>query len=277
MSGIAEEWRAGCREALIVDDSRLAGRAAIFDLDGTLLHPDSVVDGFQVSGRRRCSYLATSTVNALRRLSLRFSIVLATARSWDASRAVLSYLEENGVPLFAHILEDGGIVSRDGSLLRVGQPWNQEELRRVVIRSRAQLPPFELQSDYSSCLVARTSSPAEAKLLWKGLRQLIDSGWPEVRGYTDGSKLFLLVNVIDKWAALSRLLGRSATSAVGIGDGVNDICWLSQVSVPCTFTNAPPRVRQTVIDRYGMISRESGHKGCVELIERLESHDHITA
>ena len=243
-------------------------RALVLDLDYTLLHLEATASAIEVPGRTRSAYLAAETVDALSDLQERHDILLATARSWHGTRPVVEGLARRGVTVTGVVLEDGALLGPPGEHrpLEPGRDW--EGLRHAL---RAALPdlPFSWQEDFEACLVARSQSSEEAKTLLAGLGGEALRLDPTLRCFQDGRKVYVTGAGADKWTALVALLGDRARSAVGIGDGANDVCWLGQVATPCTFAGVTPDLVALVKERGGLVSEDAGHTGILGLLRAL--------
>lgn len=250
-------------------------RPLILDLDGTLLHVDTAPGSIVVPGRTRPSYLSGATLAALGALSDRFDVVLATARSSQGTRPVLDGLAQQGIRVAGVVLEDGGLFGppEAGRPLETHRRW--DVLRAAIDRAcDPSWPEFEWQMDYTACLVARTTDAATATSLAPPLLRRAALLEPFLRSFRDGRKVYLAGSRSDKWNALQALLGDRAAAAVGIGDGANDLCWLSRVAFPCSLAGGDPEVARAVIAGGGILSLRSGHEGVAELLARISQLPH---
>ncbi|CAA9453563.1 MAG: hypothetical protein AVDCRST_MAG14-1253 [uncultured Rubrobacteraceae bacterium] len=244
-------------------------RALVLDLDYTLLHLEALPDAIEVPGRTRSAYLAPATAEALADLSNRHDIVLATARSWHGTEPVVAGLTRRGVPVSGVVLEDGALLGPPAEYrpLDPGRSW--QELQTKLEEMAPNLPPFTWQEDFEACLVARTETPGEAATLLPLLEEAALRLDATLRLFRDGRKVYVTGKEADKWTALVALLGERAAGAVGIGDGVNDMCWLSRVATPCTLTGAAPAVVSLVREAGGSVSEAPGHEGIWSLLKRM--------
>ncbi len=262
----------GCRRR--GQDARLASvqtrRALILDLDYTLLHLEARPDAIEVPGRTRSAYLAGASAEALARLRTRHEIILATARSWHGTHPVVEGLMERGVAVSGVVLEDGALLGPPGGYWPLEPERSWPELRSKL-GAMPDLPPFTWQEDFEACLVARSTTPDEAEALLVQLRPAVLRLDPTLRCFRDGRKVYLTGALADKWTALETLLGERAAGAVGVGDGANDVCWLSRVATPCTLAGAAPAVVSLVEEAGGIVSETPGHEGIGELLWRISS------
>ncbi len=248
-------------------------RALVLDLDYTLLHLEALPDAIEVPGRTRSAYLATATAEALASLhaSYDYDITLATARSWHGTQPVVEGLAERGVVVSGVVLEDGALLGPPGQHYPLEPERSWIELRRSLEGVVSGQTPLTWQEDFEACLVARAKTPVEAENLLVRLGDLALSLDPTLRIFRDGRKVYLTSGRADKWTALKSLLGERAAGAVGIGDGANDVCWLSRVATPCTLAGAAPSVISLVGAVGGRISETPGHEGIGELLRRIPS------
>lgn len=249
-------------------------RALVLDLDYTLLHLEGLPGAIEVPGRTRSAYLSADTASALSDLSDVYDIVLATARSWHGTEPVVEGLARHGVTVRGVVLEDGALVGPPGGHrpLEPGRSW--EKLRTGVEGAIGDLPAFSWQEDFEACLVARAASPEEAVPLLATLGPVALDLDPTLRLFRDGRKVYVTGKEADKWTALVALLGERAAGAAGIGDGANDVCWLSRVALPCTFAGAAPEVVTLVRERGGPVSKRWGHGGIEKLLRGVASFKH---
>lgn len=273
----------------MMQETRFDRRALILDLDFTLLHLEAVPGSIEVPGRTRSAFLAPETTEALRALQDRFALVLATARSWDGTHWVSDGLKARGVFISAAVLEDGALLyspqevsESDGPQmpqsarpLESGRDW--PALRgEIEARRESWWPDFEWQRDFVACAVARTESGEHSARLMEAWTPLL-SEWNvagrELRLFRDGRKLYVAGLGADKWAALKYLLGPRAPEAAGVGDGANDVCWLSQIALPCTMAHAALQVLAAVRARGGLVSEREGHAGIEEALNHLRCAD----
>ena len=252
-------------------------RALVLDLDYTLLHLEGLPGAIEVPGRTRSAYLSTGTARALYDLSEPYDIVLATARSWHGTKPVVEGLARHGVPVSGVVLEDGALVGPPGShrSLESDRPWGG--IRAGIEGAAGDLPAFSWQEDFEACLVARTASPEEAAPLLTALRPVALALDPTLRLFRDGRKVYVTGKEADKWTALVALLGERATSAAGVGDGANDLCWLSRIDLPCTFAGASPEVVTLVRERGGHVAEDWGHGGIEGLLRIVAGPRHEEA
>ncbi|CAA9465532.1 MAG: hypothetical protein AVDCRST_MAG28-4031 [uncultured Rubrobacteraceae bacterium] len=248
-------------------------RALVLDLDYTLLHLQALPDAIEVPGRTRSAYLATATAEALASLhaSYYYDITLATARSWHGTQPVVDGLARRGVAVSGVVLEDGALLGPPGQHYPLEPERSWTELRRSLEDAMSGQSPLTWQEDFEACLVARAETPVEAETLLVRLGDLALSLDPTLRVFRDGRKVYLTGRRADKWTALEALLGERAAGAVGIGDGANDVCWLSRVATPCTLASAAPAVVSLVGEAGGLISETPGHEGIGELLRRIPS------
>lgn len=253
-------------------------RPLILDMDGTLLHTEPVAHALVIPGRTRSSYLAPTVMEGLVRLSQRLDLVLATGRSWDGMQAAVEGLQRHGVTIAGLCVEDGAKVGMPGSwtVLEPHRQWHR--LRSWIDASRDPTwPPFAWQEDFQSCLVARADTYAEAErlasLFFARAADDDDDDGPEagLRVFRDGRKVFLIGEAVNKWQALGMLLGERATSGVGFGDGLNDVCWLTHIERPGTLHGCAPEVLRVVRAAGGIVASQGGHAGITELLRTLEA------
>lgn len=240
----------------------------VLDLDYTLLHLEARPGAIEVPGRTRSAYLAPETVEALADLQERFEVVLATARSWAGTREVVEGLAGRGVEVSGTVLEDGALFGTPGAErpLEPGRRWHP---LRAALTGLSGCPPFEWQGDFRACLVARAASREEAEELKHRLGAEAPRLDPTLRLFRDGRKVYVTGTEADKWTGLVALLGERAASAVGIGDGLNDLVWLARVSLPATLAGAAPEVIDLVVERSGVVSDEPGHGGIARVLRSI--------
>ncbi len=230
-----------------------------------------------------------------------FALTLATARSWDGTYPVSEGLQARGVLIAGAVLEDGALLHLPGQAppstppqpsrepsrepraaegaqvppgarpLESGRDWNG--LRsQIEARRQGWWPAFEWQRDFVACLVARARSSEQAALLmeaWAPLGGELNAQGHALRLFRDGRKLYVAGQKADKWAALQHLLGPNAQHSAGVGDGANDVCWLSRIALPCTLSHAAPQVLAAVRERGGFVSRRAGHAGIADVLSFL--------
>jgi hydroxymethylpyrimidine pyrophosphatase-like HAD family hydrolase len=243
-------------------------RPLILDLDYTLLHLEARPGAIEVPGRTRSAYLAPETFEALAELRERFEVVLATARSWAGTREVVEGLASRGVEVYGTVLEDGALLGKPGAE-RPLEPSRRWEPLRDALTGLSGCPPFEWQGDFRACLVARAASREEAEELRFRLGAEALRLDPTLRLFRDGRKVYVTGMGADKWTGLVVLLGERTARAVGIGDGLNDLVWLSRVSLPATLAGAAPEVADLVAAQAGLISDEPGHAGIAQVLRRV--------
>ena len=238
----------------------------VLDLDGTLLHTDEAPDSIVVPGRTRPSFLAGETAEILFDIASSLAIVLATGRSLAGTIKVIEGLGDRGVPIFGLVLEDGALFGKKEILPVEPRNWRalREELDQVA------LPNFLWQEDFTACLVARCENREEAMILEPLLFEEAKKIESDLRCHRDGRKVYLSGEKSDKWTALQKLLGPNAASSAGIGDGLNDLCWLSKIKLPCTLQGSEKTVIEEVIANNGHLSQSEGHAGIAELLRFLE-------
>jgi hydroxymethylpyrimidine pyrophosphatase-like HAD family hydrolase len=243
-------------------------RPLILDLDFTLLHLAHIPGSIEVPGRTRSAWIAPATVEILHQLQRNFSIVLATARSWDGTRWVVDGFKSHGVEVTALVIEDGASLGVVGDLQPYDPTFRVEDWRPKFDKPEMRVTSFEWQLDFESCLVARCENAEKGELLC----QTWASQWSEqggiIRFFRDGRKVYVLPAEAGKWTALQRLLGPAALSAAGVGDGDNDLVWLPNIAEPATFANAKPALIQAVQTQGGYISNQDSHEGIAEILKR---------
>ena len=242
-------------------------RALILDIDFTLIHLEELPGAIEVPGRTRSAYLAPRTVEILGELQARFEIVLATARSWDGTRWVSQGLSERGVQISRLVMEDGALWGAPGDVRAWDETRDWPQLRAQIDDSRrAEWPDFEWQPDFKACLVARCADGEAAAQLMEIFARA--APLDELRLFRDGRKVYLLPRAADKWSALQKLLGARAQTAVGVGDGLNDLCWLRHIATPATLAGATPPIEALARER-GLISSLSGHEGIADILRQI--------
>ncbi len=241
-------------------------RPLVLDLDFTLIHLDYVPGSIEVPGRTRSAWLAPQTVEALGELQNNFEIVLATARSWDGARWVAVGLNQRGVTVGKIVIEDGARLGTIGALRALDAEFDAAKIRDTL----ADCAAFEWQLDFESCAVARCETPELAReLLPLFEAQIGDYGWG-ARAFRDGRKVYVLPKRADKWSALCEMLGARAKQAAGVGDGANDVVWLSQILRPATFGDAAPEVIEAVSARGGRVGGARGHAAICQLLRNFD-------
>lgn len=251
-------------------------RLLVLDIDGTLLHTAPIEGGIVVSGRTRPAYFAPRTVEMLALLGQHSSIVLATGRSWGSVHAAVEMLQQRSVTIVGVCVENG---ARNARVMPAGTPgaWNVLEPHRDWERLRQLLdadgdpacPPFEWQHDFESCLVARADTREWAAQLQVALLVRAARYEPELQCFCDGRKVFLIGESVNKWRSLQTLTGCQAADCFGVGDGLNDLCWLEQVALPCTLRGSYPQVIEAVQRAGGIVSSQEGHAGIAEVLGLL--------
>jgi hydroxymethylpyrimidine pyrophosphatase-like HAD family hydrolase len=245
-------------------------RSLVLDLDFTMLHLEWVPDSIEVPGRTRSAWIAPQTVELLHALQTDFDLVLATARSWDGTRWVWDGLAARGVAVAAVVIEDGALLGQADALLPMDAMFEVEAIReRVNGHARSDWPAFAWQHDFVGCLVARCADKDEAVVLHRIFEEGVAQWGENLRFFRDGRKVYIIARSADKWSALQRLLGERAIDAAGIGDGANDLIWLTQVRSPCTLTGAVSAVLELVAQRNGYISPLTGHAGIGDVLRHL--------
>jgi hydroxymethylpyrimidine pyrophosphatase-like HAD family hydrolase len=243
----------------------------IVDLDGTLLHTMAVSDAVTLPGRPRGSFIARETINALADISQACCVVLATGRSWAGTRQVVESLEQSGATVGPLVLENGALVRGPGTLFAAHSKEQVAEMRRSLDRlTPLDWPDFEWQWDFEGCLVARAATPQLAATLAEMMSARIMGFDPPLRCDRDGRKVYLMDANVDKWSAVKMLLGPAADLAMGIGDGANDLCWLSRVAYPCTVRGAFEEVIDVVRTANGLVSNQEGHIGILDVLTRMK-------
>lgn len=247
-------------------------RPLVLDLDGTLLHLQPAPGAVTVPGRTRPSYLAGATLDALVRLGRCYDLVLATGRSMAGTRIVLEALGSRGARVAGLVVEDGSRFGTPGALRPLEPHRCWRDLRGALDGDRDRdWPPFEWQEDFESCLVARAAEGEHAAALAPALLDRARRREGALRGSRDGRKVYVTGEDAHKWSALQALLGEGAREAAGIGDGENDLVWLSRVSLPCTLAGASPAATEAVHGAGGIVSASPGHAGLAEVLARIEA------
>lgn len=245
----------------------------ILDLDGTLLHTEFSPDAVAIPGRTRNSYLAISTITALARLSRRFRVVLATGRSMAAANPITCAMKERNVIIGGLVLEDGALVGSENGLVPLRPGGDLEAMRTTVDSARTNdWPAFEWQWDFHACLVARAAGADESGALAGLISGAALSIFPDLRCARDGRKVYLMHRLTHKWAGLKALLGEDAARSVGVGDGCNDLCWLSMIADPITLAGAAPEVMAAVNAAGGWISPLDQHAGILHILEAISDY-----
>ena len=243
-------------------------RALILDLDFTLIHLEFLADSIEIPGRTRSAWLAPQTIELLRQLQTKFDLVLATARSWDGTRWVSDGLKARGVLVTADVIEDGALWGEIGALQAMDTTFDVASWRVKIEACRVEnWPLWEWQNDFQACLVARCADRENAAQLMEIFAGEIEPG---LRLFRDGRKVYLLPKTADKWSALQKLLGEKAQHAAGVGDGDNDLCWLSQIAFPATFARAKTPLREAVAQKSGFITQKDGHDGIADILRETE-------
>ncbi|HEY9765033.1 MAG TPA: hypothetical protein V6C82_01655, partial [Chroococcales cyanobacterium] len=234
----------------------------------TLLHTDEAPDSILVPGRTRPSFLSGETAKILFDIALFLDIVLATGRSLQGTKEVIEGLRERHVPIFGVVLEDGALYGKPEGQIPLEPRRNWGFLREAL--EGASLTNFLWQEDFTACLVARCEKREDAMILEPLLFEAAKKIEPALRCHRDGRKVYLSGETSDKWTALQKLLGAAAASSAGIGDGLNDLCWLSKIKLPCTLQGSEKKVIEEVIANNGQLSQLAGHAGIAELLRFLE-------
>ncbi|RYG70691.1 hypothetical protein EON80_07225, partial [bacterium] len=125
-------------------------RALILDLDFTLLHLEFVPGSIEVPGRTRSAWIAPTTVEVLHQLQEKFSVVLATARSWDGTRWVVDGFQQHGVNVASVVLEDGASLGVPGNLQPFEPNFDVEAWRAKFDTPEMRVTPFEWQLDFEN-------------------------------------------------------------------------------------------------------------------------------
>lgn len=186
---------------------------------------------------------------------------------------MVEILERFGIAVSGIVLEDGALLGTSGNLRAFANHYDRHEIRKSLTDFADHVTDFVWQTDFEACLVARTSGEDQANALSKALCLKVSQLYPTLRCYTDGVKVYLLDRSANKWTALVKLLGESARFSAGIGDGLNDLCWLRQIALPCTLADAKPELVETVSAAEGIVAESGSHEGMVEILARLTNRD----
>jgi hydroxymethylpyrimidine pyrophosphatase-like HAD family hydrolase len=240
--------------------------ALVLDLDGTLVHTEVVDHAIVVPGRTQNAYVSNQTVSTLFRLRRRFDIIIATARSWDGAKEVVSGLENAGIRVSGLVLEDGALVGERTAYAPLTCEVDWQSLRHLI---QYDAIPFKWQSDFKGCLVARTETTQESTQLERDFREILKANL-NLRVFRDGRKVYVTHARATKLIALKTLLGDRFDTAVGVGDGFNDLCWLQEIGTPCTFGTAVTDVVKTVTANGGIFFTEASHSGINKVLREIE-------
>ncbi len=240
----------------------------ILDIDGTLLHTQ-ICSGVAIPGRTRSSYFANATLKKLQQLSHFYTLVIATARSYQASKQILQTFATANIPITLSLLEDGAlIVSHKQAQIRHPYHW-QPLAKQLEQKFTHHSTPFEWQIDYTACIVARYVKTRDSQHWFPIWQDHLAQHKPELRCYRDGRKLFVLQTQDDKNLALKTCFPNHYSQAFGVGNGNNDLCWLSQIANPMTLNDAEIQVKQLVASKGCYLSPYPSHQGIIDICNHL--------
>jgi hydroxymethylpyrimidine pyrophosphatase-like HAD family hydrolase len=242
----------------------------ILDLDGTILHSDAAEGAIVIQGRTSSSHLAPQTLQLLQLLSIECDIVLATGRAWRGTQTVVQAFRQYGIQVMGIVLEDGGLYGDETTFHPLDNQHCWATLWEKIDRACDHIGvEYSWQTDYVSCLAITMEHASDAARMEKPLLKLAQQYAPELRSHLDGRKIFLLGEQVNKWHALKTLLGPRAEASFGVGDGLNDVPWLSQIALPCTLPECHPQVCDLVQTAGGKIASNTQHAGIAEILAFL--------
>lgn len=206
--------------------------------------------------------------------------VLALARELGIRNAVAS---NNGSVEFDPVA-DVDLVVRTmepdlaGDTIDLGQDlglettwWTTRDI--YVDRMGACARTLEELGEVDIRLGERERLPAQiTKTMYYGSSSALDAATPAIRaafpgGFRSMETFYEFVAPgADKWAALSSMLARESISpqrCLGIGDGGNDVVWMTQIGLPIAMSNARDEVARVALATAGDY-RSDGAAGPLE-------------
>jgi hydroxymethylpyrimidine pyrophosphatase-like HAD family hydrolase len=225
----------------------------VVDLDGTVLFPEERPQALMIKGRRRDSFMAAETLEALQG----WEIIIATGRSISSALSIRAIMEERGLKIIGVVAENGGAIITQDTRTLTSSIW-QEEINILHARTTLHL------SDFSTCLALLKPSPEELSELRSFLSQ-------DHYLLQDGNKTFIFEKGIGKRQALEVLLGDELLSCCGLGNDINDLDWLEVVGIPASPGGVIQEVESLVLSRQGIVANNKGHDSIPEIIEIMKS------
>lgn len=248
------------------------------------------VDGTIAGGDHRVSPRTRAAIGALVELGLPVFLltgraranVLALAREVGIANAVAS---NNGSVEFDPVADRNLVVRPMGhglvnSLLDLGVSlglettwWTTDEI--FVDRFGECARTLEELNERDIQLGDRRSLPAQVtKVMYFGSKQALDGATAQILGdfpeaFRSMDSFFEFVAPgADKWAALASMLDRVGVRpqhCLGLGDGGNDVGWLSRIGLPLAMGNARPEVIEVAAATVG----DHKHDGAAQALEQL--------
>lgn len=225
----------------------------IIDLDGTVLFAEERPGALEIEGRRRNTYMAAETIEALRG----WEIIFATGRSIISALEIKQAMEQRGVIISGVIAENGGSIIAEETRYMTSSVWQSEI-------SLMKASGINFLSEFSTCLAMLRPTPEEILKVRSNLSQ----------GHyllNDGNKVFILEQGIGKREALEHLLRDALYSCYGIGNDLNDLDWLRTVAIPAAPGGVKDEVASLVLARGGILASQIGHDSIPEIIGILKT------
>ncbi len=225
----------------------------IIDLDGTVLFAEERPGALVIKGRRRNTFLATETIEALRG----WELILATGRSISSTLEIKEAMEKRGLIISGAVAENGGIVITEETTYLTSSIWQSE----ISILKDSNYPYLK---EFMTCLALLKPTSEELSKVRISLNQ-------DHYLLQDGNKVFLLEQGISKRKALEYLLGDDLFSCCGIGNDLNDLDWLQMVAISAAPAGVKDEVALLVQSKCGIMANQTGHGSIPEIIDVIKA------
>lgn len=234
----------------------------ILDLDGTIFFSENRPGSLAIKGRRRDSFLARETQDALRYLQRIYNVILATGRSLPSVKCIADLLSEEGLYVKGIAAENGGIWvnGRGEAYYLVSNEWME------AVREAVSVMGSTAQGEFITCL-ALLSPQSEDVLKALNFFQKLNLEYTLLK---DGNKLFVLSKHVNKFNALTHGIGKKQLSlSIGVGNDLNDVEWLKKVKFPSCPGCSKDEVKEIIINKGGFVTCKTGHDGILEVLNNF--------
>lgn len=225
----------------------------IIDLDGTVLFAEERPGALVIKGRRRNTFLATETIEALRG----WELILATGRSISSTLEIKEAMEKRGLIISGAVAENGGIAITEETTYLTSSIWQSE----ISLLKDSNYPYLK---EFMTCLALLKPTSEELSKVRISLNQ-------DHYLLQDGNKVFLLEQGISKRKALEYLLGDDLFSCCGIGNDLNDLDWLQMVAISAAPAGVKDEVALLVQSKCGIMANQTGHSAIPEIINIIKA------
>jgi len=235
----------------------------IFDVDGTLVHETG---GDQCIRLFQKKYIHKKTINQIKQLQVNNTVYLCTGRRLSNFLPLMKMIECDN-----NIMENGAVIIKDGKVdinwftqnkIQITNHFNVE-FKLICNMLEAKGFKIDYLGRYNSFWVSIDSTSNKGSLY--NMQALLYAK-SSLSFFISGPKVLIQPEKMNKSNAIKYL---TREKYIYIGDNSNDYQAMYNCFVPFTIDSADNEIKKLVKLKNGYVSSFGGHKGIIDILEKL--------